>query len=273
MPPKNDRKPQQNAAAANASTAAAPAAAPAPPTGLPLPPLPTSLPPGPRSACNDQFGILGLQSVVQVPTAAPSGPNSSSADASASTAPSQGHLNMLMLTRGFDLANLGLMLVQTDPLHTTFAAPWIDAPSRIQPDFKIPSCYAVNSPHLHYSMFQKFTDETLFYIFYSMPRDVLQLAAAQELYSRDWRFHKQLFMWLTRFPKTEPTIKHQQYEKGTYLVFDPVKWTKERRDDFFLQYDFLEERSRQGPAGGGGAAAAAPQQQPPAGGVGSMPPQ
>jgi hypothetical protein len=92
-------------------------------------------------------------------------------------------------------------------------------------------------------MFQRFHLETLFYIFYSMPADVLQLAAAQELYNRDWRFHKEKKLWFTRAPGVEPTIKTATYEKGAYLVFDPEKWTKERKDDFILVYDQLEEKT------------------------------
>lgn len=44
----------------------------------------------------------------------------------------------------------------------------------------------------------KFHLETLFFIFYSMPKDVLQAYAAQELYSREWRYHTELKTWLKR---------------------------------------------------------------------------
>ena len=37
---------------------------------------------------------------------------------------------------------------------------------------------------------EKLRVETLFYIFYSMPRDAMQAAAAVELYNRKWRYHK-----------------------------------------------------------------------------------
>lgn len=48
--------------------------------------------------------------------------------------------------------------------------------------FKLPACYKnVNPPPAISKIFQ-FSDETLFYIFYTMPRDVMQEAAAQELY-------------------------------------------------------------------------------------------
>jgi len=43
---------------------------------------------------------------------------------------------------------------------------------------------------LHLGVFQKFQQETLFYIFYSMPGDEAQLYAADELVARGWGFHK-----------------------------------------------------------------------------------
>lgn len=174
------------------------------------------------SAVGDQWGLLGLQPIV---------------NPDANTDP-----NYLLLTRGFDLNSLGLNLSSNDPIHITFATPWSDAPSRVQPDFKIPSCYFVTPPHLRFVMFQKFQLETLFYVFYSMPKDVLQLAAAEELHNREWKFHKELRMWITRQPNTEPTVKTAQFERGTFLVFNPDKWTKEKREDFVCVFDQLEER-------------------------------
>jgi CCR4-NOT transcriptional regulation complex NOT5 subunit len=44
----------------------------------------------------------------------------------------------------------------------------------------------------------KFAVETLFYLFYGMPRDELQLRGAIELHKRDWRYHKELKLWFAR---------------------------------------------------------------------------
>jgi hypothetical protein len=174
----------------------------------------SALPPG------DRFGLTGLLGVIRM------------------TDPD---LNALAL--GFDLTTLGLNLNSPDYLYTTFASPWSEGPTAVQPEFRIPQCYFMTPPHLRFQMFQRFHLETLFYIFYSMPADVLQLAAAQELYNRDWRFHKEKKLWFTRAPNVEPSIKTATYEKGSYLVFDPEKWTKERKDDFILVYDQLEEKT------------------------------
>ena len=101
-------------------------------------------------------------------------------------------LNMLALRT--DLTTLGLtlnspeyfnfniLLIIGSCLYSTFASPWAKGPSRREPEFYIPMCYYVQnqlqSPMLKMHLF---SEETLFYIFYSMPKDTLQVAAAQEL--------------------------------------------------------------------------------------------
>eukprot|EP01027_Heterolobosea_sp_BB2_P016563 GEZU01023569.1.p1 GENE.GEZU01023569.1~~GEZU01023569.1.p1 ORF type:complete len:460 (-),score=69.94 GEZU01023569.1:86-1411(-) len=182
----------------------------------------------------DRFGLLGLLSVIRM---------------------TDQDLNVLTL--GFDLTTLGLNLNSPEYLYTTFASPWSEAPTRVQPEYKIPSCYQMQSlPPLKRAHFQKFTLETLFYIFYSMPRDVLQVAAAQELFIREWRYHKELKLWFTRVPNTEPTVKTNTYEKGSYYYFDVATWQKVQKDNFVLEYDKIED-GKMGigsnlPSGGGG---------------------
>jgi len=50
-------------------------------------------------------------------------------------------------------------------------------------------------PALKTGHLSKFELETLFYIFYALPKDVLQAYAAQELYTREWRYHMELKLW------------------------------------------------------------------------------
>jgi hypothetical protein len=58
--------------------------------------------------------------------------------------------------------------------------------------------YYMQPPALKTSHLAKFTLETLFYIFYNMPKDTLQVYAAKELYKREWRYHKELKLWFSR---------------------------------------------------------------------------
>lgn len=55
----------------------------------------------------------------------------------------------------------------------------------------MPTCYQHKPPRLQAGYFSKFQQDTLFYIFYSMPGDEAQLFAADELSSRGWWYHKQ----------------------------------------------------------------------------------
>ncbi|KAJ9476646.1 General negative regulator of transcription subunit 2 [Pseudozyma hubeiensis] len=170
----------------------------------------------------DRFGLLGLLSLIK----------SSDPDLS-------------MLSMGVDLQTFGLNLNQSDPLHPSFITPWSEnnmlASSRTEPEFTLPSCYNVQPPPPAQSKIASFSDETLFFIFYSTPRDVLQEVAAQELYARNWRYHKELHVWLTKEQGTEPTQKTPTYERGTYVFFDPTVWEKVSKN-FHLMYEMLEEK-------------------------------
>jgi CCR4-NOT transcription complex subunit 2 len=62
-------------------------------------------------------------------------------------------------------------------------------------------------------------------------------------YARQWRYHKELAVWLTKDPGAEPIEKGPNYERGTYIIFDPAVFSRvETTKDFTLQYDLLEDR-------------------------------
>ena len=71
-------------------------------------------------------------------------------------------------------------------LYSTFITPWADqsAARTVEPDFHLPGCYNVQPPPPGPTKAQAFSDETLFFMFYSSPKDALQEVAAQELYVR-----------------------------------------------------------------------------------------
>lgn len=69
-------------------------------------------------------------------------------------------------------------------LYSTFITPWADqsAAHTVEPDYHLPGCYNVQPPPPGPNKAAAFSDETLFFMFYSSPRDALQEVAAQELY-------------------------------------------------------------------------------------------
>ncbi|KAI0258819.1 hypothetical protein BC834DRAFT_909402 [Gloeopeniophorella convolvens] len=149
-----------------------------------------------------------------------------------------------LLAVGTDLGTMGLDMQQQGNLYSTFITPWADssAAHTVEPDFHLPGCYNVQPPPPGPSKAAAFSDETLFFMFYSAPRDALQEIAAQELYNRNWRYHKELRVWLTKESGTAPSQKVPGGEQGTYTFWDADNWGKERKEMVVLYAD-LEEKA------------------------------
>ncbi|KAH3195542.1 hypothetical protein KXV92_001200 [Aspergillus fumigatus] len=131
------------------------------------------------------------------------------------------------------------------PLHTSFASPFVASMSAVpmEQNFSLPACYNVANIQPLQTRIPSFSDETLFYIFYSMPRDIMQELAAEELMGRKWRYHKIERCWLTR-DETYPgpvDVEPRVSERGVYLIWDPTTWKKIRRE-FILRYEDLDNR-------------------------------
>jgi len=78
-------------------------------------------------------------------------------------------------------------------------------------------------PALKTGHLSKFQLETLFHIFYALPRDVLQAYSAQELYSRNWRYNTELKLWFRRAVEEDGVPGHVQ---GQFLYFDTHSWER-----------------------------------------------
>uniref|UniRef100_A0A6B2L1G4 NOT2/NOT3/NOT5 C-terminal domain-containing protein n=2 Tax=Arcella intermedia TaxID=1963864 RepID=A0A6B2L1G4_9EUKA len=191
---------------------------------IPLPTvLPTSTPssapstPSPLQGQDpDPFGLLGLLRILKTTDR-----------------------DLHMLSSGTDLTTLGLNLGSSDALYATFASPFSDVPLKREPEYQIPSCYYIRPPLAPPTdKMSLFSDETLFYIFYSMPKDALQFAAAAELQNRDWTYHTELKLWFQRSPGTTAQVK-SNYEQGSYIYFDVQHWEKRRKTNFRMDYDKL----------------------------------
>ncbi|XP_074308970.1 putative NOT transcription complex subunit VIP2 isoform X2 [Silene latifolia] len=168
----------------------------------------------------DSFGLLGLLGVIRM-----SDPDLTS------------------LALGIDLTTLGLNLNSSEDLHKSFGSPWTDEPAKGDPEFVVPHCYLEKlAPPLNYLNFMKFPIATLFYIFYSMPKDEAQLYAAHELHRRGWLYHKELRLWLSRITNAEPPYKTATFERGSYKFFDPTTWQETQKDNFVLQYELIEKK-------------------------------
>jgi len=75
-----------------------------------------------------------------------------------------------------------MLIKRARPLYPSFGGPFSDVGSRpMQPDYKLPECYVVDNVHRVTDKVPSFHDETLFFIFYTQTRDILQELAATEL--------------------------------------------------------------------------------------------
>jgi len=201
----------------------------------------------PQSMVTDQFGMIGLLTFIRA-------------------AETDQHLVSLAL--GADLTSLGLNLNQEPKLHPTLGGPFTEAPLRPQDiDYlrtdMLPFIYLTHE-HIKDKLapvkLNRYKEDVLFYLFYSNVGDVLQLAAAAELYSRDWRYHKEDKIWITRAPGLAPLERTSTYERGTFYFFDVTSWRKVSKE-CCVEFDKLEGQpslhTATGGGGGGQAAAAA----------------
>ncbi|KAI4089555.1 MAG: hypothetical protein LQ344_005270 [Seirophora lacunosa] len=157
------------------------------------------------------------------------------------------------LAIGQDLTQLGLDLNSQEPLWPTWSGPFAEPSARpLQADFQLPECYTVDNVHRLRDKIPSFSDETLFWIFYTQPRDLMQELAASELTGRNWRYHKDLMMWLTKDTAFgEPVPLGDGTERGSYIFFNQRTWQR-ARSEFVLTYECLAPHSVGVNGGGGG---------------------
>lgn len=145
---------------------------------------------------------------------------------------------------GQDVNLIGLNLSKDSQILKNLSSPWIETSrSDVEPYFTLPesiqSKNLVPVPEPCDNKIQLFSDETLFYIFYMKPRDTLQEYAARELVARNWRYHKDIQVWLTKDSNVEPVLISPDVEKGVYIFFDPHNWEKIKKE-FVLHYSSVQ---------------------------------
>ncbi|KAI1818027.1 hypothetical protein GGS20DRAFT_530695 [Poronia punctata] len=141
---------------------------------------------------------------------------------------------------GIDPATFGFDLTSPAPIALQIWSPYNEAPPRPAiPDFHLPECYKVNNVQPLNQKIASFNEETLMWIFYSCPGDYQQQLAAEQLFQRQWRWHKKLKIWLTKDDVLAPRILSAQHEEGYYIVWSADEWRKERRQ-LTLHYADLE---------------------------------
>ncbi|CAL2031214.1 unnamed protein product [Caenorhabditis brenneri] len=180
----------------------------------------------PASMLDDQFGMAGLVTYLRTVD----------------------NPSIVSLALGYDLTTLGLNLNLSErKLYMNFGGPWADSPIRAHElDVKVPEEYMTHN-HIRDKLpplrLNKVSEDVLFYLFYNCPNEIYQVAAACELYHREWRFHKSEQVWLTRSQYGGVKEQTGTYEKGHYNVFDQMQWRKIPKE-LKLEYKELEDKPK-----------------------------
>jgi len=173
------------------------------------------------STITDQYGLVGLLQMIQQ---AEQKPDSS-------------------ILLNFDLTTLGLSMESQNDLYPTFLSPFSDNQARAyEIDYQVPTEYQMGiqiRDKLPQVNFNTLNEDTLFFLFYLFGNDYVQLSSASELYRRDWRYHKEERLWLTRIKNIMPDQKHDTYETGVYCVFDVQLWRKTHKS-MRIDYEKLD---------------------------------
>ncbi|KUI68840.1 General negative regulator of transcription subunit 2 [Cytospora mali] len=144
------------------------------------------------------------------------------------------------LAHGMNPAELGLDLTSDAPISTqTFSLTSHEPPKPLLPKFSLPECYTVRNTQPIEQKMPNFTEETLLYMFYANPQDKHQYLAAQQLFSRGWRWHKVHCFWLTKDIEMQPLSISPEAERGYYVIWNTKEWVRERRE-LVLRYADLE---------------------------------
>jgi CCR4-NOT transcription complex subunit 2 len=171
--------------------------------------------------------------------------------------------NMNLLALGQDLTAMGLNMNSSEDLYSQFSSPWSDEPPSKTPPHVTPSCYMIPPPALKAGHLKKFDIQSLFYVFYAMPRDILSMYVTKELYRRNWSYHKKTKLWFTtegpQGPQ-DPTSSLQGAQEGILQFFDPSKWVlapytgvaSDLTADFMSVAEVNMDQQQQHPNGQGG---------------------
>lgn len=113
----------------------------------------------------DQFGMVGLLTFIRAAESDPS---------------------LVSLALGTDLTTLKLDLNSSESLYASFPGPWSDIPLKPHEiDYQVPQEYLINNQirdKLAPIKLGRYGDDTLFFLFYLFPNEMIQAAAANELY-------------------------------------------------------------------------------------------
>lgn len=104
-----------------------------------------------------------------------------------------------ILAKGKDLSVLEMNKKNIEYMSSYHSSPQCDQEIDLNefPEFTLPQSYFMSKPILKAKMIKSFQAETLFYVFYNMPGELVQSYVADELYKRDWVYDPKAQLWFT----------------------------------------------------------------------------
>ncbi|OMJ71130.1 hypothetical protein SteCoe_30741 [Stentor coeruleus] len=97
------------------------------------------------------------------------------------------------------------------------------------PEYNLPISYYIAKPILRFKMIKSYHIETLFYVFYNIPGEIVQSYVADELYRRDWVYEPVKQQWFINIGGEWKTFDVSRFEiisvtfcPGPFLSKDDV---------------------------------------------------
>ncbi|OMJ93046.1 hypothetical protein SteCoe_4132 [Stentor coeruleus] len=136
-----------------------------------------------------------------------------------------------LLAKGKDLSSMEISKKNQECLSSymshALADNEIEAPEL--PEYNLPTSYYITKPILRFKMIKNYNVETLFYVFYNIPGEIVQSYVAEELYRRDWVYDPNKQLWYMNFSGDWKTFDVNRFEivntlpsPGPFLSKDDV---------------------------------------------------
>ncbi|ODV63678.1 CCR4-NOT core subunit CDC36, partial [Ascoidea rubescens DSM 1968] len=155
--------------------------------------------------------------------------------------------NQTKVAIGFDLNKLNDLsdLGPGQKLSSKFRSPWLETTrSDVIPAYKLPKeIIELNRKKRYFlppvaTRMNKLNEDTLFYLFYTKPKDVLQEFSYRELHGKGWRFHKELKVFLIRDPTARVLEQTAEGMRTVFIFFDFQSWIRVKKE-FVVYYNDL----------------------------------
>ena len=124
-----------------------------------------------------------------------------------------------LLAKGKDLSVIEQNKVNIDSMSSYFSGPQQDQEIGASefPEFTLPPSYFISKPILKAKMIRSYQVETLFYVFYNMPGELVQSCVADELYKRNWVYDPKKQTWFTNTGEEWKTFDVSRFEIVTTM--------------------------------------------------------